>query len=107
MSELMNATLRKGIDAIRADNNGDPDPLAETMLAGAVVGPNQRRIAKELPYPWNDTFARCRQIRKAGIFKGSRIDATDGWQVDTAFWLDYLVVKGILKRKLMNEEGDT
>ena len=85
------------VDVLR-DYNGEPHPLAETLLAAGFVGANQRRIARLVRYPWRDTFERCRQIRKAGLFRGGRVVASDGWDNGIAFWLDVLIAEGYVER---------
>lgn len=97
-TNIVETEVRELIDAVRKGNNGAPHPLAETMAVGALVGPHQRRLAKALPYPWEDTFERVRQIRKAGVFVGRQIHASEGWEDDIAFWLDVLAVEGLVSR---------
>lgn len=86
------------VKALREDNGNEPHPMAETLLAGAFVGADQRRIAKLVPYTWSETFERCRHLRDCGLFVGSRVDATGGWQNGLAFWLDVLVAEGMVER---------
>jgi len=85
--------------------------IASILLASAFVGPNQKKIAKELSYSRKKLKLYGLRARKSKIWVGNKVHANwgDKEQGEIEFWCDVMTVAGMLKRvggKNMNPIDD-
>ena len=89
------------------DMGSDTFKAALILVVSAYIGANIRRVAKFTGYPYRLVNEVGNNLRKGGIWVGSRVAASEWFDSEvggTAFWMHVLVGEGKLNR-VYTEDG--
>lgn len=88
----------------KAQEGSEDFSTALMLLAGLIVGANEKKISQFTELPLYFIRPRAKRLREHGVWDGNKscVDWFRKGEGGIAFWMDVLVAQGLMKRSIKN-----